>query len=120
MAAPSNADRIIVGLDYGTTGTAVAFSKPNRRGYKVPRIYKAWTSRGGCCKVPSVIAYEEENNFPRAWGFKVPADSVDCAWTKLLLDGDSPLTEHDDDAISDAWSHDIRTESGGGYRPGAL
>ncbi|OJJ97569.1 hypothetical protein ASPACDRAFT_1890175 [Aspergillus aculeatus ATCC 16872] len=85
--------KIIVGIDYGTTFTGASYSIDSWPG----------NARGidTVSKSPSRIAYAAEN--PRAsrnlWGYQISSNMSAYAWTKLLLDNNTKLTEYDDPAL---------------------
>ncbi|RTE81509.1 hypothetical protein BHE90_003950 [Fusarium euwallaceae] len=84
---------LVVGVDLGTTGTAVAYAKPTENQVK---CLKSWpqepedlmraTRRDGYDKVPSMIAFQDDK--VEAWGFGVmtiPADTIRyCSLYKLF------------------------------------
>ncbi|KAJ0427053.1 hypothetical protein BJY00DRAFT_7455 [Aspergillus carlsbadensis] len=76
------ARRIIIGLDFGATGTAISVGMPNQD----PRIYKAWPRGGNEVKVPSRIAYPDGTFTNCLWGFGVKTETDSCSWMKMLLD----------------------------------
>ncbi|KAI4660944.1 uncharacterized protein J4E79_005512 [Alternaria viburni] len=81
--------RLVIGLDYGTTYTGVAFtevSDANSSQQDIEVIHN-WPSRHGKIgtreKVPSEVAYLEEG---LRWGADIPPYEKRHMWTKLELD----------------------------------
>lgn len=69
-----NLHRIVVGIDFGTTYTAVAWaegSNPNQI-----EIIKNWPTAGQLVgpQVPSEIAYSEEDRNAFSWGYNINPD----------------------------------------------
>jgi molecular chaperone DnaK (HSP70) len=119
--ANESSERLVIGIDYGTTYTGVAFVCHN--GKKQPTIGNIslitdWpgTARNATDeKVPSEVAYSDQKF---EWGNKIRHYTEREAWTKLLLDetyskdqlrliqklfhGDADLTEDEADPASDA------------------
>ncbi|EXJ56682.1 hypothetical protein A1O7_07026 [Cladophialophora yegresii CBS 114405] len=98
--------RIIVGVDFGTTYSGVAFVT-STKSFKDVEVIQKWP--GGLTaiaqKVPSLIAYAEENhdagNEDR-WGYDVDSGLLSCSWFKLLLDENTQKTEFDDPLLQKA------------------
>ena len=83
--------RMVLGLDYGTSFTAVAFALDSETFQNI-RLITDWPGRrSGSEKVPSQIAY---GSFPESqetwgtWGFNIPPSVARHTWTKRLLDAD--------------------------------
>lgn len=69
-----NLHRIVVGIDFGTTYTAVAWaeaSNPNQI-----EIIRNWPTAGQLVgpQVPSEIAYSEEDRNAFSWGYNISPD----------------------------------------------
>ncbi|RSM08393.1 hypothetical protein CDV31_008206 [Fusarium ambrosium] len=64
---PTEVPDLVVGIDFGMTGTAVAFAFPVDQKISVLRDWPG--SHLAQDKVPSIIAYQENN--PSSWGFDV-------------------------------------------------
>ncbi|KAI2482515.1 Hsp70 family protein [Pyrenophora tritici-repentis] len=81
-------NRLVVGLDYGTTYTGVAFCETSDTGIvgKDILVIKDWPSRhtkiGTKEKVPSEIALKDRTK----WGSLIAPNEKRHMWTKLLLD----------------------------------
>ncbi|KAL2849380.1 hypothetical protein BJX68DRAFT_267232 [Aspergillus pseudodeflectus] len=109
-AANSLTRPIIVGLDFGTSGTAFSYTKPVRTGpsrYGIVITPSPWPSGGSEQKVPTQIAYKDENSghggFGQedfVWGFRVRPGMTMSSWFKLFLHMD-PLCTPCSDGIMD-------------------
>ncbi|KAH3949858.1 hypothetical protein HBH53_083220 [Parastagonospora nodorum] len=81
-------NRLVVGLDYGTTYTGVSFCETTDTGVlgKDIEVIKDWPSAhtkiGTKEKVPSEIALHD----PSKWGALIPSNVQRHMWTKLELD----------------------------------
>ncbi|KAI4924198.1 uncharacterized protein J4E92_007279 [Alternaria infectoria] len=81
-------NRLVIGLDYGTTYTGVSFceSSKDKQADHIEVIHD-WPSQSSKNatqeKVPSEVAYREEGIL---WGALIPADVPRHMWTKLQLD----------------------------------
>ncbi|KAK4161201.1 hypothetical protein QBC43DRAFT_244237 [Cladorrhinum sp. PSN259] len=93
--------RIMLGLDYGTTHTGLAFmteSMDQHAHFTKLELYDEWHSSGGKPeKVPSVKSYSKTSAGQDQWGADVDLqNSVILQWTKLELpDQDSPTRQLD-------------------------
>ena len=121
MAVPEN--RIIIGLDYGTTfsgglkqcpihasiltDTGVAYALVGRNQHDIDVNARAadraganiidvtsWT-RGGAPKVPSIISYSPAEGREAQWGYETSNTAVEMVWTKLELEEQDRLEELD-------------------------
>jgi hypothetical protein len=115
--------KIIVGIDYGTTfsGMQVVFclnisnfnivagvsyvttDKSSKSSIDDIKIISTWPGDSyGSWKTPTRIAYSREN--PKIgtnkWGFEVYPKLTSYSWTKLLLDKNAAVGEHDDPSLS--------------------
>ncbi|KAF2192229.1 hypothetical protein K469DRAFT_620267 [Zopfia rhizophila CBS 207.26] len=94
MAAPRN--RLVIGLDYGTTFTGIAFQSLTGIEGELDvdefNIVDIWPPRVTSEKVPSEISYSPAPGRERQWGYDIsqPADmdrgALKLRWTKLELD----------------------------------
>ncbi|KAH6698437.1 hypothetical protein BKA61DRAFT_496842 [Leptodontidium sp. MPI-SDFR-AT-0119] len=81
--------RLVIGIDYGTTYTSVAFAYDNGKGRLTIRDIQLVTDWPGPSKdvtdnkVPSEVAYSDQKF---EWGNKIRHRNQCEAWTKLLLD----------------------------------
>ncbi|KAF2813601.1 uncharacterized protein BDZ99DRAFT_568759 [Mytilinidion resinicola] len=97
MANANQGPRIILGLDYGTTYTALAYVNTNGITPASPRdiiVYKSWPG-GETQKVPSTISYAECSCGKRCkqWGHNIDDNSLRMQWTKLELEPRSIRSE---------------------------
>ncbi|RPA89023.1 actin-like ATPase domain-containing protein [Choiromyces venosus 120613-1] len=87
----SNKQRLIIGLDYGTTYTGVAFCDSSAGGnIDSIQLIHNWPGKSQNAtneKVPSQVAY---GSFPEGrtyeWGNRIPQRATRQVWTKLQLD----------------------------------
>ncbi|KAK7539975.1 hsp70-like protein [Phyllosticta citribraziliensis] len=96
-AAPS-AQKIIVGLDFGTTFSGMCWVTSNGQANDI-EVKKSWPGRAeSVSKVPSRIAYASENPTLNAnlFGFQIRPSHKQVAWFKLRLDDEAAPTEYDD------------------------
>ncbi|KAF8848716.1 Hsp70 family protein-like protein [Acephala macrosclerotiorum] len=97
-------ERLIVGVDYGTTFSGVSYVTTVQRDVKDITVIRKWPGKPDARKTPTRIAYKEDN--PRLegikWGFQANTKVMSCAWTKLLLDRGSDGQEHDDPMLRQA------------------
>ncbi|CZR66898.1 related to hsp70 protein [Phialocephala subalpina] len=104
MPASIPRERLIVGVDYGTTFSGVSYVTTAQRDVKDITVIRRWPGDTDARKTPTRIAYKEDN--PRLegikWGFQADAKVMSCAWTKLLLDRGSDSQEHDDPVLRQA------------------
>lgn len=135
MAADSHF--LIVGVDYGTTFSGLsALQIHPRRGFALTihhegasyvfsdktcvgdiEILDQWGSGDFHQKqVPSRIAYH-----PRmTWGYDIePGQSAYC-WTKLLLDKDAPMTDHDDEGLRGLYGKGFKSTEGSSKSAGDI
>ncbi|KAH6606450.1 actin-like ATPase domain-containing protein [Trichoderma cornu-damae] len=95
--------KLIVGIDYGTTYSGLSFALSNAADFK--DIFP-WTKYPGSSshgaehfvKAPTRVAFRDENPEldENAWGYQVEPGMKTHAWTKLLLDKSSLMSEYDD------------------------
>ncbi|KAH8689553.1 hypothetical protein BGW36DRAFT_391084 [Talaromyces proteolyticus] len=99
---PNN--KIIVGVDYGTTFTGASFVSSKGNGLSDITVIETWPgiSRDSntVTKVPSRISYPD--GLPNQWGYQVQPGANAYSWTKLLLDQSAPLTRYDDEGLEKA------------------
>ncbi|KAL7802898.1 actin-like ATPase domain-containing protein [Trichoderma afarasin] len=95
--------KLIVGIDYGTTYSGLSFALSNAADFKdiFPWTkYPGSSSHGAehCVKAPTRVAFMDENPEldNNAWGYQVEPGMKTYAWTKLLLDKSSLMSEYDD------------------------
>ncbi|KAH8808655.1 Hsp70 family protein-like protein [Xylogone sp. PMI_703] len=98
-----NAGKIIVGIDYGTTYSGVSYVTSDKSDIDDIKIVMNWPGGGGSLlKTPTRIAYARENSQIKSnkWGFDVNPKLISYSWTKLLLDKNAAVGDHDDPALS--------------------
>ncbi|KAL2793248.1 hypothetical protein BJX66DRAFT_339003 [Aspergillus keveii] len=105
---------IVVGIDMGTCGTAVSYSKPLRSDpsrYGAVFTTSQWPSGGAEPKVPTRIAYRTENlgngafaNNDSVWGFRVRPGMIASSWFKLSFNMTARFTEYSDRMMNEAWN----------------
>ncbi|GKU05179.1 unnamed protein product [Fusarium langsethiae] len=86
-------DTIIVGLDFGTTYSGVAWAY-SRQPDDIALVTNWGAQLRNCSdlgKVPTQILYDGENM--KHWGYCIPADETPLKWFKLLLLRDHDITE---------------------------
>ncbi|KAK7514986.1 uncharacterized protein IWZ02DRAFT_372593 [Phyllosticta citriasiana] len=92
------AHKIVLGLDFGTTFTGLAYGTTAGTSQDV-EIITNWPGASlASQKVPSRIAYEEENMRLSSdkWGYQVTGRMASYSWFKLLLDSNVDRTKFDD------------------------
>ncbi|KAJ3527025.1 hypothetical protein NM208_g10913 [Fusarium decemcellulare] len=85
--AESSAPILVVGIDFGTTYSGIAWSSSVRKNKPKPvtnwKTLKNFNSDKE--KVPSAIHYDENSEEGPAWGYAVPLDENVLRWFKLLI-----------------------------------
>ncbi|OCK73988.1 actin-like ATPase domain-containing protein [Lepidopterella palustris CBS 459.81] len=108
LSVSSDSHRIIIGVDYGTTYTGISYvdsSKSSINDIQVIRTYPGPGKEGDAVwKTPSRIAYSHENADVKSnqFGYQVLPKMISYSWTKLLLDGKTPSTAHDDPDLANS------------------
>ncbi|VUC31051.1 unnamed protein product [Clonostachys rosea] len=102
-----NKQKLIVGIDYGTTYSGLSFALSNASDFKDIR---PWTKYPGASshhaemavKAPTRVAFACENAdlAEDAWGYQVEPDMKAYALTKLLLDKETLQSEYDDPELA--------------------
>ncbi|KAF4338548.1 heat shock 70 kDa 12B [Fusarium beomiforme] len=96
MAAQEAAPVLVLGIDFGTTYSGIAWLRPGRNNQT--KFITNWKKRrfteGDKQKVPSAIFYKYLNDEDPAWGFTTPHDENVLRWFKLLLVDEKDLPEH--------------------------
>ncbi|OAX80402.1 hypothetical protein ACJ72_05262 [Emergomyces africanus] len=104
----NSSNKIIVGVDYGTTFTGASFVSSRGKGLDDITVIDIWpgTSRDttAVVKAPSRIAYPDDNQrvSTKRWGYQVLPGMTAFSWTKLLLDQNAPLSKYDDPGLEKA------------------
>ncbi|KAJ6788213.1 hypothetical protein PWT90_02178 [Aphanocladium album] len=79
--------RLIIGIDFGTTYSGVAYCFPDKRNAK-PRAVVNWpgAAHGSAPKIPTLISYDKQDPGIFKWGALVDKKSDAIVGVKLLLD----------------------------------
>jgi molecular chaperone DnaK (HSP70) len=103
MSNVTGKQRLIVGIDYGTTYSGLSFALTGATDF---RDINTWTKYPGASshsaehyeKAPTRIAFKWENDGMEgdAWGYQVEPGMKTYTWTKLLLDQLAVQSEFDD------------------------
>ncbi|RAL15262.1 Hsp70 family protein [Aspergillus homomorphus CBS 101889] len=100
--------KVIVAIDYGTTYTGVSYVSSSGTDLKDVKHICSWPgpSKGSeiVFKTPSRVAYPADNPKLQTlkWGYEIEPGMIAYAWTKLLLDAGTALTEYDDSTLENA------------------
>ncbi|KIX98828.1 uncharacterized protein Z520_05289 [Fonsecaea multimorphosa CBS 102226] len=99
---PKEAKKFLcVGLDIGTTGSAIGYAASNAAPDEIT-VLDHWEGHVEV-KVPTRIAYASENDFKTdKWGFQVEGGMTICNWIKLLLDENTVKADFDDPLLQQA------------------
>ncbi|KAI9736755.1 MAG: hypothetical protein M1834_000959 [Cirrosporium novae-zelandiae] len=100
--------KLIVGLDFGTTYTGIAYINSQNPTDALVRVITNWP--GGVTgksseyleKVPSAVSYDFDNPSQRQhiqWGYQIKPGNRNYTWMKLLLDENALATDYDDPAL---------------------
>ena len=103
LAEEKDRQKLIVGFDFGCTYSGVSYVSTidEHQDIQVLKEYSGGMKQSDLLeKVPTRIAYAEENNGKDAWGYMVKPGMVSYSWFKLLLDEDTEAAEHDDKLLS--------------------
>ena len=90
---------IIVGIDFGTTYSGIAYvcTVDKHGDVQVLNEYSGGQLQSDVLeKVPTRLAYPFENGGKEAWGYQVKPGMVSYSWFKLMLDEETDLAEYDD------------------------
>ncbi|KAF2671475.1 hypothetical protein BT63DRAFT_453870 [Microthyrium microscopicum] len=94
-AQTDNGPRIVLGIDYGTTFTGLAWMQTT--GHDSPGIsnintYRSWPAKDAP-KVPSAKSYSKAEGRSRNWGYDIDDKAIVMRWTKLELEPKEHLRE---------------------------
>ncbi|KAJ0414635.1 hypothetical protein BJY00DRAFT_318629 [Aspergillus carlsbadensis] len=98
MSSNTSAETIYIGFDFGTTSTAISYtaaSFSDRGEFGKVRYIKRWVpTTNSSDKVPSMIAYNDQDRNNQRWGFQACSQvgATCCNWLNLPLDLSAPLT----------------------------
>ncbi|KAJ5721018.1 uncharacterized protein N7483_008952 [Penicillium malachiteum] len=101
---------IVVGVDFGTTASAIGYSSPLLgRPYYRPILIKQPGIQNGAEKIPSVLTYTQDNpNLQeRVWGFSAEYQPNAISWFKLFLDGDNENEIASWEAVTIHWARSL-------------
>lgn len=96
MTDLSNFNKLIIGLDFGTTYSGIAYIFTGFGKSSQPIVIKEWPGQpninSNWFKVPSSICYEESLDVSCQWGYELDhsAAATKVEGIKLLLDPDHP------------------------------
>ncbi|KAJ5627461.1 hypothetical protein N7528_004888 [Penicillium herquei] len=81
---------IVVGVDFGTTASAIAYSRSFQGSPSEPIFIYQSSEATASEKIPTVLAYTQENPNLQAneWGFEALGQRNLISWFKLFLDDD--------------------------------
>ncbi|KAJ5701815.1 actin-like ATPase domain-containing protein [Penicillium malachiteum] len=82
---------IVVGVDFGTTASAIGYSRSSRGSpYDAPILINQSANEVTTGKIPSVLAYTQDNPdlCEDEWGFHALPQPNAISWFKLFLDDD--------------------------------
>ncbi|KAI9890224.1 MAG: hypothetical protein M1814_004386 [Vezdaea aestivalis] len=94
--ASAKRNRMVIGIDYGTTYTGVAYADDSTNTVKDIQLITDWPGHRRNAtdeKVPSQVAYGSYPGGNKSydwgtWGNLIPPGVNPCIWTKLRLDGE--------------------------------
>ncbi|KAF5628189.1 heat shock 70 kDa 12B [Fusarium tjaetaba] len=96
MAAEQASPVLVLGIDFGTTYSGIAWCRVGENNeikfttnWKKPRF-----AQGDKQKVPSAIYYHHLNDENPEWGATTPQDDTTLRWFKLLLVDEKDLPDH--------------------------
>ncbi|KAJ5737991.1 hypothetical protein N7493_001146 [Penicillium malachiteum] len=96
-------EKIIVGIDHGTTSTEIVFGLSSSENFQFMRDWPGAPSLDRSFECPSIISYPQGSNNPHQWGFGVPktlsnADQKFVCF-KLMLDDGLERSEFYDETL---------------------
>ncbi|RPB00764.1 actin-like ATPase domain-containing protein [Choiromyces venosus 120613-1] len=91
--------RLVVGVDFGTTYSGLAYIHTTEPDYKNIVVIDSWPGRGNTnhAKVSTEISY---SNNGVTWGYDIPPDGVRHGFFKLLLDVNAAATQYDNPRLA--------------------
>ncbi|PUU82768.1 hypothetical protein B9Z19DRAFT_1120153 [Tuber borchii] len=91
--------RLIVGVDFGTTYSGLAYIHTTEPDYKNIEVIDSWPGRGNTnhAKVPTEISYSDKG---ATWGYDIPPNGIRYGFFKLLLDVNAAETQYDDPRLA--------------------
>ncbi|TGO59585.1 hypothetical protein BCON_0043g00440 [Botryotinia convoluta] len=98
LTSKGSGHKIVIGIDYG-----VSYVTTDKAGLEDIIIMSPWPGDPHVSwKTPTRIAYSQENSKIKnnKWGFEVTSKMKSYSWTKLLLDKNAAVMEHDDPSLA--------------------
>ncbi|PUU75808.1 hypothetical protein B9Z19DRAFT_1030174 [Tuber borchii] len=91
--------RLVVGVDFGTTYSGLAYIHTTEPDYKNIEVIDSWPGRGNTnhAKVPTEISYSESG---ATWGYDIPPNEIRHGFFKLLLDVNAAATQYDNPQLA--------------------
>ncbi|PUU75810.1 hypothetical protein B9Z19DRAFT_1152327 [Tuber borchii] len=91
--------RLVVGVDFGTTYSGLAYIHTTEPDYKNIEVIDSWPGRGNTnhAKVPTEISYSESG---ATWGYDIPPNGIRHGFFKLLLDVNAAATQYDNPRLA--------------------
>lgn len=95
----SDSNAVIIGLDYGTTYSGIAYTSTHVGGRELDsgqvKVLDQWPPERGSQKVPTKITYSSSSKSSLGFGFDICKDDSSSIfqWTKLQLTSDDPTKE---------------------------
>ncbi|CUS11601.1 unnamed protein product [Tuber aestivum] len=90
--------RLVVGVDFGTTYSGLAYIHTTNPDYKNIEVIDSWPGRGNAnlAKVPTEISYSDNG---ASWGYDIPSSGLRYGFFKLLLDTNA-ATQYDNPRLA--------------------
>ncbi|KAG0124762.1 hypothetical protein HOY82DRAFT_617537 [Tuber indicum] len=91
--------RFVVGVDFGTTYSGLAYIHTSNPDYKGIEVITSWPGRGNTNydKVPTEISY---SNNGTTWGYDIPVSGLRHGFFKLALDANAAATKYDNPRLA--------------------
>ncbi|PWW74262.1 actin-like ATPase domain-containing protein [Tuber magnatum] len=91
--------RLVVGVDFGTTYSGLAYIHTTDPDYKNIEVIDSWPGRGNTNheKVPTEISYSDSG---ATWGYGTPPGGLRHGFFKLLLDANAAATLYDNPRLA--------------------
>ncbi|PUU78958.1 hypothetical protein B9Z19DRAFT_980951 [Tuber borchii] len=91
--------RLVVGVDFGTTYSGLAYIHTTEPDYKNIEVIDSWPGRGNTnhVKVPTEISYSDNG---ATWGYEIPPEGIRHGFFKLLLDVNAAATKYDNPRLA--------------------
>ncbi|PUU83105.1 hypothetical protein B9Z19DRAFT_1189884 [Tuber borchii] len=91
--------RLVVGVDFGTTYSGLAYIHTTEPDYKNIEVIDSWPGRGNTnhVKAPTEISYSQNG---ATWGYDIPPNGIRHGFFKLLLDVNASATQYDNPRLA--------------------